>query len=80
MTDSSFEDVVKSFEDGESYKLFSKVLVGFLVTCNSYQELKDYWQGNINMIDGAKKLAPDIYNEIRRAFANRRAELEKQNG
>lgn len=80
MTDLSFEEVVKSFEDQESYKLFSKVLIGFLVLYKNYFELKKYWQDNINMIEGAKKNAPEIYNEIREAFAKRRAELERQNG
>jgi hypothetical protein len=71
MTDSSSED---------AYRIFSEVLIKCLPLSNSYDELKVYWKDNANMIDGAKKFAPEIYEQIRMAFASRRAEVEKNNG
>lgn len=80
MADLSFDEAVESFETTTYYRTFAEVLIKCLCLSSSYDELKEVWALNLNMIDGAKKLVPDVYNEIRTAFANRRAELEKDSG
>lgn len=64
----------------ETSKTFASVLIKCLLFSNSYEELKTYWKDNANMIDGVKKFSPSVYEEIRMAFAKRRAEVEKNNG
>jgi hypothetical protein len=47
-----------------------------LVVPKNVEGLVDYWKSNVNMLDWAKKVKPDIYEKIRLAFAKRKAQLQ----
>ena len=48
-------------------------MVQFLVVHNSVDGLIDMWKENSNMLDWAKKVAPDHWQRIRDAFAKRKS-------
>lgn len=73
----SSEEEAREFE----WRAFADLMVACLIIPRSLDALVDYWKANVNMLDWAKKVQPEIYEEIRTAFAGRRKQLEGgQNG
>jgi hypothetical protein len=53
--------------------MYEQLMVQFLVVHNSVDGLIDMWKDNANMLDWAKKVAPDHWQRIRDAFAKRKS-------
>jgi hypothetical protein len=73
----SYSDVVEAPANPESYNwgAYEKYMVAFLPVHNSVDGLIDMWKSNANMLDWAKKVAPDHWQRIRDAFAKRKAAI-----
>lgn len=71
-TEVSSSDEALEF-DWTSYK---GLIIAALVVPKTVENLVDYWKANSNMLDWAKKIKPDVYEEIRSAFGSRRKEIE----
>ena len=68
----SSSEEAKEF-DWESY---AGLMIAALVVPRSVDALVDYWKANVNMLDWAKKVRPEIFERIRTAFSARRKQLE----
>lgn len=69
---------VSNSEDAKHFdwSSYSKLLIAALIIPRTVDWLVDYWKANANMLDWAKKVRPDVYEEVRLAFARRRKQLE----
>lgn len=50
-------------------------MVACLIVHNTVDGLVDMWKSNANMLDWAKKVAPDNWQRIRDAFAKRKSAI-----
>lgn len=71
-TEVSSSNEAKQFD----WSSYSKLLIAALIIPKTVDWLVDYWKANANMLDWAKKVQPDIYEEIRLAFAERKKQLQ----
>jgi hypothetical protein len=55
---------------------YSKLIIAALIVPKTVDNLVEYWKANANMLDWAKKIKPDVYEQIRLAFADRRKQLQ----
>lgn len=55
---------------------YEGLITAALIVPRSTDDLVDYWKANINMLDWAKKVRPDIFERIRLAFADRKQQLQ----
>lgn len=69
---------VSSFKDAEEFDWMSwaKLMIAALIVPRSVDGLVDYWKSNVNMLDWAKKVQPDVYEKVRLAFADRKKQLQ----
>ena len=69
---------VSSSEEAKNFDWasWSGLMIAALIVPRSTDALVDYWKANSNMLDWAKKIKPDVYEEIRSAFGGRRKEIE----
>jgi hypothetical protein len=51
-------------------------MIAALIVPRSTDALVDYWKANVNMLDWAKKVKPEIYENVRLAFAGRKEQLQ----
>ena len=58
--------------DWDSYE---KYMVAFLVVHSTVEGLVDMWKANANLLDWAKKVAPDHWQRIRDAYAKRKSAI-----
>lgn len=73
----SSEEDAKEFD----WASYSGLIIAALVIPRSTDALVDYWKANVNMLDWAKKIKPDVFERIRLAFADRKKQLQGgQNG
>lgn len=68
----SSETEAKEFD----WDAWSGLMIAALIVPRSTDALVDYWKANANMLDWAKKVKPEIYENIRLAFADRKAKLQ----
>jgi len=71
-TEVSSSEEAKEFD----WEAWSGLMIFALVVPKNVEGLVDYWKSNVNMLDWAKKVKPDIYEKIRLAFAKRKAQLQ----
>lgn len=50
-------------------------MVAFLIVHNTVEGLVDMWKANANLLDWAKKVAPDNWHRIKDAFAKRKSAI-----
>lgn len=55
---------------------YSKLMIAALIVPKTVDSLADYWRANANMLDWAKKVKPDVYEQIRLAFSDRKNKLK----
>lgn len=67
----SSEKDAKEF-DWESY---AGLMIAALIVPRNTDALVDYWKANINMLDWAKRIKPEVFERIRLAFADRKQQL-----
>jgi len=60
---------------GFDWGKYEEMIVACLIFHNSVDGLVDMWKSNANMLDWAKKVAPDNWRRIRDAFARRKSAL-----
>lgn len=58
-----------------NWRLYEEVMVASLVAHNTVDGLVEMWRCNINMLDWAKKVAPNNWQRIRDAFAKRKSAI-----
>ena len=58
-----------------NWDLYEQIMVSCLVVHSSVEGLVDMWKSNINMLDWAKKKAPNHWQRMRDAFAKRKSAL-----
>lgn len=64
----------ESYSDEEfDWDFYEKTIVACLIVHNSVDGLVEMWKANSNMLDWAKKVAPDHWQRIRNAFAQRKS-------
>jgi hypothetical protein len=51
------------------------LIIAALIVPRNTDALVDYWRANINMLDWAKKVKPEVYEKVRLAFADRKQQL-----
>lgn len=71
-TEVSSSDEAKEFD----WDAWSGLMIAALIVPRSTDALVDYWKANVNMLDWAKKVKPEIYENIRLAFAGRKEQLQ----
>ena len=70
------QEVSSSKEASEfDWALYEELMITCLIVPRNADALIDYWKANINMLDWAKKVAPENFERIRLAFANRKQQL-----
>jgi len=57
------------------WALYEELMIACLIVPRNTDALIDYWKSNINMLDWAKKVAPENFERIRLAFADRKQQL-----
>ena len=57
---------------------WSDLMVTCLIVPRTIEGLVDYWKANINLLDWAKKVKPDVYKRIVAAFSARKLEIGGQ--
>ena len=75
---SSTQAVVSSSDEPDkdfNWDLYEQIMVSCLVVHSSVEGLVDMWKSNINMLDWAKKKAPNHWQRMRDAFAKRKSAL-----
>lgn len=70
-TEVSSSEEAKEF-DWASYEA---LMIACLIVPRNTDALIDYWKANINMLDWAKKVAPERFERIRLAFADRKKQI-----
>lgn len=58
-----------------NWKLYEETMVACLVVHSTVDGLVSMWRANSNMLDWAKKVAPDHWQRIRSAFAERKSAI-----
>lgn len=58
-----------------NWRLYEEMMVACLIVHNTVDGLVDMWKSNANMLDWAKKVAPDHWQRIRDAFAERKSAI-----
>lgn len=58
-----------------NWALYEQIMVSCLVVHSSVDGLVDMWKSNANMLDWAKKKAPDSWQRMRDAFAKRKSAI-----
>lgn len=61
--------------DDFNWQLYEETMVACLIVHNTVDGLVDMWKSNSNMLDWAKKVAPDHWQRIRDAFAKRKSAI-----
>lgn len=71
-----------SKEDAESFpwEKYRDLLLAYLPYWTTKEDLVDYWKSNANMLEWAEKVKPDVYEQIRTAFAVRKQQIGALNG
>jgi len=70
------QEVSSSSEAKEfDWASYEELIIAALIVPRNTDSLVDYWKANINMLDWAKKIKPDVYERIRLAFADRKKQL-----
>lgn len=70
-TEVSSSDDAKEFD----WAAYEGLITEALIIPRNTDDLVDYWKANVNMLDWAKKVRPDVFERIRLAFANRKQQL-----
>lgn len=55
---------------------WADLMIACLIFPRTLDDLVDYWKANINMLDWAKKVNPEVFEKIRLAFAGRKKQLQ----
>lgn len=58
-----------------NWQLYEEMMVACLIVHNTVDGLVNMWRANANMLDWAKKVAPDNWQRIRDAFAKRKSAI-----
>lgn len=58
-----------------NWPLYEETMVACLIVHNTVDGLVSMWKANSNMLDWAKKVAPDHWQRIRDAFAKRKSAI-----
>lgn len=69
---------VSSSSEAEEFdwNAWSSLMIAALIVPKTVDELIGYWKANANLLDWAKKIRPQIHEQVRLAFANRKKELQ----
>lgn len=69
---------VSSSEEAKEFdwEAYSGLLIAALIVPKTVDDLVDYWKANINMLDWAQKIKPDVFERIRTAFSARKKQLQ----
>lgn len=72
---------VSSYRDAEEFPWdkYGELLKWFLPMQVTREDLVEYWRSNANLLDWAKKVRPEVYEQIRTAFAVRKQQIEDTN-
>lgn len=70
-TEVSSSDEAKEFD----WEAYAGLMTAALIVPRDTDALVDYWKANANMLDWAKKVKPEIFERIRKAFADRKQQL-----
>ena len=71
-TEVSSSDEAKEFD----WDAWSGLMIAALIVPRSTDALVDYWKANVNMLDWAKKVKPEIYEKVRMEFSVRKSQLQ----
>ena len=71
-TEVSSSDEAKEFD----WDAWSGLMIAALIVPRSTDALVDYWKANVNMLDWAKKVKPEIYENVRMEFSVRKSQLQ----
>lgn len=73
----TFRAEVSSSEEAKEFDwaAYEGLIIAALIVPRNTDDLVDYWKANVNMLDWAKKVKPDVFERIRLAFANRKQQL-----
>lgn len=74
-TEVSSSDEAKEFD----WDAWSGLMIAALIVPRSTDALVDYWKANVNMLDWAKKVKPEIYEKVRMEFSVRKSQLQGDN-
>lgn len=68
---------VSSSKEAEEFDwaLYEELITACLIVPRNTDALVDYWKANANMLDWAKKVAPENFERIRLAFAARKKQM-----
>lgn len=68
---------VSSSKEAEEFDWasYEGLMIAALIVPRNTDALVDYWRANINMLDWAKKVKPEVYEKVRLAFADRKQQL-----
>lgn len=70
------QEVSSSKEEEEfDWASYEALIIAALIVPRNTDALVDYWRANINMLDWAKKVKPEVYEKVRLAFADRKQQL-----
>lgn len=68
----SSENEAKGFD----WDAWSGLMIAALIVPRSTDALVNYWRANVNMLEWAEKVKPEVYERIRSAFADRKKQLQ----
>ena len=71
-TEVSSSEEAKEFD----WDAWSGLMIAALIVPRSTDALVDYWKANVNMLDWAKKVKPEIYEKVRMEFSVRKSQLQ----
>ena len=73
----TFRAEVSSSEEAKvfDWAAYEGLIIAALIVPRSTDALVDYWKANVNMLDWAKKVKPEVFERIRLAFADRKQQL-----
>lgn len=71
-TEVSSSEEAKEFD----WDAWSGLMIAALIVPRSTDALVDYWKANVNMLDWAKKVKPEIYENVRMEFSVRKSQLQ----
>lgn len=74
--------VFKEPSDSDQAKLMEEIFTKFVDVCETFDELKGFWNSNAAPLEALKKLDVDAYVRVKDAFTGRRqvVQKEKRNG
>lgn len=70
----SSEEEAREFD----WDAYADLMIWCLVIPRTVEGLVDYWKANVNMLDWAKKVKPEVYERIRVEFSARKKQLGGQ--